>query len=136
MKQLERELIEQAAKGESAALVHVQKHLQCMTIEWGVDHARIEAQQFVIYSISVCNREEQEAFRMLLDEMIEQTPKNLEYKGFTGPIQYDRELKTYDGLVEAIEPDLVAYIGDSLDELEASFRNGIDLYLEGKHEAH
>ena len=76
MKQLERELILQAAKGDGSALVHVQNHLQHMRTEWGADHARIEAQQFVIYSIAVCNREQQEVFKMLLNEMIEQTPKN------------------------------------------------------------
>lgn len=54
----------------------------------------------------------------------------LEYKGFKGTIEFDKELKVYHGLVQNIEPDLIAYDGNTLEELEKSFRNGIELHLE------
>lgn len=57
----------------------------------------------------------------------------LEYKEFKGTVEFDEELKVYHGLVKNIEPDLIAYDGKTLEELEKSFRNGIELHLEEKN---
>nr|WP_319400891.1 hypothetical protein [uncultured Carboxylicivirga sp.] len=59
-------------------------------------------------------------------------PPTLGYKGFKGPIEYEEELKSYDGIVKDVEDAVIVYQGETLEELEASFRSGIDLYLEEK----
>nr|WP_321454212.1 hypothetical protein [uncultured Carboxylicivirga sp.] len=59
-------------------------------------------------------------------------PPTLEYKGFKGPIEYNEELKSYDGIVKDVEDAVIVFQGETLEELEASFRSGIDLYLEEK----
>lgn len=68
----ERETIKQAALGDLKALKLVRAHLQEMARKWGEDHANIEAQQFVIYSISTLNGEAQERFEWQLKDMIAQ----------------------------------------------------------------
>ncbi len=66
------ETIKKATTGDGAALANISNHLQRMAKEWGADHARIEAQQFVIISIPFLHHDQLEGFRNLLNEMINQ----------------------------------------------------------------
>ena len=68
----ETETIKKATTGDGAALAKISNHLQRMAKEWGADHARIEAQQFVIISIAFLHHDQLEGFRNLLTEMINQ----------------------------------------------------------------
>jgi predicted HicB family RNase H-like nuclease len=53
----------------------------------------------------------------------------MEYKGYlAGPISYDPDEKTFSGIVAGLR-DVIHFEGTNADELEASFKGGIDDYL-------
>lgn len=53
----------------------------------------------------------------------------MEYKGYlAGPISYDPEERTFSGIVAGLR-DVIHFEGSNADELEASFKGGIDDYL-------
>ncbi len=54
--------------------------------------------------------------------------KNLEYKGFTGSIEYSKEDKLFFGRVLGIK-SLISYEGETGSELENDFNVSIDDYL-------
>jgi predicted HicB family RNase H-like nuclease len=53
----------------------------------------------------------------------------MRYKGYTGSVEYDPDDRLFHGSVDAIT-DIIAFEGDSVEALEADFRNAIDDYLE------
>lgn len=53
----------------------------------------------------------------------------LEYKGYTGSVEYSSEDDCLYGKVQGIR-NLISYEGDSVDELKKSFEYMIDSYLE------
>ena len=57
------------------------------------------------------------------------------YKGYTGSVEYSPEDKCLFGQVQGI-PSLISYEGQTLEELEADFRDSIDYYLELCAEKH
>jgi len=56
---------------------------------------------------------------------------NLEYKGYYGSIEYNREDKCLYGQVLGMPKHCILYEGNTVDELENDFRNAIESYLEG-----
>ena len=54
--------------------------------------------------------------------------KNLEYKGYTGSIEYSKEDDLLFGKVLGIQ-GLISYEGKTGHELEADFKEAIDIYL-------
>ncbi|MCL2327414.1 MAG: type II toxin-antitoxin system HicB family antitoxin [Bacteroidetes bacterium] len=56
---------------------------------------------------------------------------NLEYKGYYGSIEYNKEEKCLYGKVLGMAKDLISYEGITVEELENDFKAGIDSYLEG-----
>jgi predicted HicB family RNase H-like nuclease len=59
---------------------------------------------------------------------------NIEYKGYYGSIEYDKENKCLTGKVLGMAKDCLLYEGKTVDELEKDFQNAIDSYLEGCEE--
>ena len=59
---------------------------------------------------------------------------NLEYKGYYGSIEYNKEDKCLCGKVLGMTKDLILYEGNTIEELENDFENAIDSYLEGCEE--
>ena len=55
----------------------------------------------------------------------------LEYKGYKGSVEYSKEDNCLFGKVQGLGKDLIAYEGQTLDELRKDFEAGIDSYLEG-----
>ena len=55
----------------------------------------------------------------------------LEYKGYKGSVEYSREDNCLVGKVQGMGKDLIAYEGQTLDELRQDFEAGIDSYIEG-----
>ncbi|MDO9129172.1 MAG: type II toxin-antitoxin system HicB family antitoxin, partial [Anaerolineales bacterium] len=53
----------------------------------------------------------------------------LKYKNYTGVVEYDAEGKIFTGEVLGIR-DVITFEGRSPEELEQSFRQSVDLYLE------
>ena len=53
----------------------------------------------------------------------------LEYKGFKGSVEYSKEDNCLCGKVQGMSKDLIAYEGQTLDELRRDFEDGIDSYL-------
>lgn len=53
----------------------------------------------------------------------------LKYKGYSGRVEYDDEAKFFHGEVLDTR-DVVTFQGKSVDEIEQSFRDSIDDYLE------
>ena len=53
----------------------------------------------------------------------------LEYKGYKGSVEYSREDNCLVGKVQGMGKDLIAYEGQTLDELRQDFEAGIDSYL-------
>lgn len=53
----------------------------------------------------------------------------LKYKGYSGIVEYDSDAKIFTGEVIGIR-SVVTFQGRTPEELEASFRESIDLYLE------
>jgi len=53
----------------------------------------------------------------------------LSYKGYTGQVNYDDEMKIFHG--EVIDTrDIITFQGRSVDEIEQAFRESVDDYLE------
>ena len=59
---------------------------------------------------------------------------HLEYKGYYGNIDYNKEDKSLCGKVLGMTKDLILYEGNTIEELENDFKNAIDSYLEGCEE--
>jgi len=59
---------------------------------------------------------------------------NLEYKGYYGSVDYNKECKCLYGKVPRMTKDLILYEGNTVEELENDFKNAIDSYLEGCEE--
>lgn len=55
----------------------------------------------------------------------------LEYKGYKGSVEYSKENNCLFGKVQGMSKALIAYEGQTLDELRQDFEAGIDSYLEG-----
>jgi predicted HicB family RNase H-like nuclease len=55
----------------------------------------------------------------------------LEYKGYKGSVEYSKVDNCLFGKVQGLSKDLIAYEGQTLDELRKDFEDGIDSYLEG-----
>lgn len=53
----------------------------------------------------------------------------MKYKGYTGSVEYDPDDRVFYGTVNGIT-DIVTFEGDSVEELEAAFRDSVDDYLE------
>lgn len=53
----------------------------------------------------------------------------MNYKGYAGKIEYDNDEKKFFGTIVGIN-DLVMFEGESVDELNASFKEAVDDYLE------
>ena len=51
-----------------------------------------------------------------------------QYRGFTGTIEYDAEMKSYYGQIENIYDD-VSYKAKNIIELHNQFKNAVDWYL-------
>lgn len=56
---------------------------------------------------------------------------NLEYKGYTGSVEYSRADNCLVGKVLGMNKDSITYSGDNIDGLKAGFEAAIDRYLEG-----
>ncbi len=59
---------------------------------------------------------------------------NLEYKGYTGTVEYSKEDNCLVGKTLGMSIDSITYEGSTLEELQADFRTGIDSYLTGCRE--
>jgi len=55
----------------------------------------------------------------------------LEYKGYKGSVGYSKEDNCLFGKVQGMTKDLIAYEGQTLEELRNDFEDGVDSYLEG-----
>src|ERR1700722_18025959 len=53
----------------------------------------------------------------------------MKYKGYTGHVEYDDEIKIFHGEVVGIK-DVVTFQGRTVDEIEQAFKDSIDDYLE------
>ena len=56
---------------------------------------------------------------------------NLEYKGYYGSIEYDKEYKCLCGKVLGMTKDSITYEGNTVEELENDFRDAIESYFDG-----
>ena len=54
----------------------------------------------------------------------------LEYKGYKGSVEYSKVDNCLFGKVQGLSKDLIAYEGQTLDELRKDFEDGVDSYLE------
>ncbi len=54
----------------------------------------------------------------------------LEYKGYKGSVEYSLKDDCLHGKVQGLHKSLILYEGQSLEELQKDFREGIDSYLE------
>lgn len=54
----------------------------------------------------------------------------LEYKGYKGSVEYSKADNCLVGKVLGMSGNLIAYEGNTIDELRADFEAGIDSYLE------
>ena len=59
------------------------------------------------------------------------TYEDLEYKGYKGSVEYSKEDNCLFGKVQGMSKDLIAYEGQTLEELRKDFEAGIDSYIEG-----
>jgi predicted HicB family RNase H-like nuclease len=57
----------------------------------------------------------------------------LKYKGYTGHVEYDDEMKIFHGEVLDTR-DVITFQGTTVDEIESAFRESIDDYLAFCHE--
>ena len=57
--------------------------------------------------------------------------KNLEYKGYLGSIEYDKDSNYYCGKVLGMTHDSITYEGNTIEDLEEDFKTGVESYLEG-----
>lgn len=53
----------------------------------------------------------------------------LEYKGYKGSVEYSKADNCLFGSVQGLSKDGIIYEGNTLEELEQDFRNGIDDYI-------
>lgn len=53
----------------------------------------------------------------------------LEYKGYKGSVEYSKEDNCLFGKVQGLSKDLIAYEGQTLDELRKDFEDAIDGHL-------
>ncbi|MDE2100644.1 MAG: type II toxin-antitoxin system HicB family antitoxin [Patescibacteria group bacterium] len=63
-----------------------------------------------------------------------QTKSALEYKGYIGSVEVDMEARVLVGRLLYIK-DTIGYSGESLDSIEAAFRDAVDDYLDACAEA-
>ena len=56
---------------------------------------------------------------------------NLEYKGYSGSVEYSKDDNCLIGKVLGMNKDSITYEGNDINELRADFEAGIDSYLEG-----
>jgi predicted HicB family RNase H-like nuclease len=54
----------------------------------------------------------------------------LEYKGYLGSVEYNKADKCLCGKVLGMAKDLILYEGNTVEELETDFRDGIESYFE------
>jgi predicted HicB family RNase H-like nuclease len=54
---------------------------------------------------------------------------SMEHKGYTGSVEYDPDDRVFHGRVSGIT-DVVSFEGETVDQLETSFRNAVDVYLD------
>jgi len=54
----------------------------------------------------------------------------LKHKGYSGTVEYSEEDKCLFGKVIGMSKNNITYEGKTVEELEADFQSGIDLYLE------
>jgi predicted HicB family RNase H-like nuclease len=55
----------------------------------------------------------------------------MEYKGYCGSTEYSEADACWCGIVLDMPHDLISYEGNTIAELEADFKAGVDSYLEG-----
>ncbi|MDR0681556.1 MAG: type II toxin-antitoxin system HicB family antitoxin [Dysgonamonadaceae bacterium] len=55
----------------------------------------------------------------------------LEYNGYYGSIEYNKEDRSLYGKVLGMPKDLISYEGSTIEELENDFIDGINSYIEG-----
>jgi len=55
--------------------------------------------------------------------------EHLEYKGYKGSVEYSEEDKYFFGSVQGLSKDAILYEGNTLEELEQDFKDGIDDYI-------
>lgn len=53
----------------------------------------------------------------------------MKYKGYSGSVEYDSEDRIFHGRLNGIT-DVITFRGDSVEALEADFRDAVDDYLE------
>ena len=54
----------------------------------------------------------------------------LEYKDYKGSVEYSKVDNCLFGKVQGMSKDLIAYEGQTLDELRQDFEDGVDSYIE------
>ena len=54
----------------------------------------------------------------------------LEYKGYKGSVEYSKQDDCLFGKVQGLNKELIAYEGNTLEELRHDFEEGVDSYLE------
>ncbi len=59
---------------------------------------------------------------------------NLEYKGYSGSVEYSENKNGLFGEVLGLINSSITYEGNTIDELKSDFENGIESYLEGCEE--
>jgi predicted HicB family RNase H-like nuclease len=53
----------------------------------------------------------------------------MKYKGYRGYIKYDDDAKIFHGEVLGLKKDVITFQGESIQELEYSFKDSVDDYL-------
>ena len=53
----------------------------------------------------------------------------LKYKGYMGSIEYSKEDKCFFGKVQGMSKALISYEGQTLDELQKDFEEGVNSYI-------
>lgn len=56
---------------------------------------------------------------------------NLEYKGYSGSVEYSKADNCLVGKVLGMNKDSITYEGNNIDDLKADFEAAIDSYIEG-----
>ena len=54
----------------------------------------------------------------------------LEYKGYKGSVEYSKQDDCLFGKVQGLSKELIAYEGNTLEELRHDFEEGVDSYLD------
>ena len=55
----------------------------------------------------------------------------IEYKGYKGSVEYSKADNCLCGKVLGMSKDLIAYEGNTINELLQDFRDGVDSYISG-----